>query len=83
MTSNVFNALIVVGVSGTIAAFGNIPKSILTRDFPAMLILSAAIGIFGLNYRKPSGEGRIGWLLGTLWILSYVAYAAILLKQES
>ena len=81
--SNVFNALIVVGASGTIAAFGNIPKSILTRDFPAMLILSAAIGIFGLNYRKPSGEGRIGWLLGTLWILSYAVYVTILLEQES
>ena len=81
--SNVFNALIVVGVSGSIAAFKNIPSSILARDFPAMLILSAAIGIFGLNYRKPSSNGRIGWFLGALWILSYVAYVLILLKQES
>ena len=81
--SNVFNALIVVGVSGTIAPFKNIPGTILTRDFPMMMIATVLIGIFGLNFRKPSTAGRIGWLAGLILLLSYVGYVLILLNQET
>ena len=80
--SNVFNALIVVGVSGSIAPFGEIPSGILSRDFPAMMILTLLIGLFGLNFRKPSSAGRIGRFAGLLWVLAYGAYCAILLRLE-
>ena len=80
--SNVFNALIVVGASGLIAPFGNIPSGILYRDVPAMLILTLLIGIFGLNLKKPSATGEIGRFAGLIWILAYVAYCAVLLAQE-
>ena len=80
--SNVFNALIVVGASGLIAPFGNIPSGILYRDFPTMLILTLLIGIFGLNLKKPSAAGKIGRFAGLVWILTYAAYCAILLAQE-
>ena len=80
--SNVFNALIVVGASGLIAPFGNIPSGILYRDFPAMLILTLLIGIFGVNLKKPSATGKIGRIGGLVWILAYVAYCALLLNQE-
>lgn len=80
--SNVFNAMIVVGASGTIAPFGNIPQGILARDFPAMMILTMLIGVFGLNLKKPSAGGRIGRIAGFVWILTYAAYCVILLGQE-
>lgn len=81
--SNVFNALIVVGASGTIAPFGNIPGGILARDFPAMLAMTLLVGVFGLNYGNPSGKGHIGRISGLVWIVSYVAYVAVLLNQET
>ena len=80
--SNVFNALIVVGASGLIAPFDKIPGGILARDFPAMLILTIAIGLFGFNLKKPSAGGKIGRIAGLSLILSYVIYCVILLGQE-
>ena len=80
--SNVFNTLIVVGMSATIAPFGNIPKGVMYRDFPMMFIMSLLVGLFGLNMKRPRENGSIGWKLGLIWILSYIGYAAILLIQE-
>ena len=80
--STVFNTLRVIGASGAIAPFGNIPGGILARDFPAMLVLTLFIGVFGFNFGKPSEKGRIGWLPGLIWILFYLAYVLVLFNQE-
>ena len=80
--SNFFNTLAVVGLSGTICPFKDVSSHVLSRDLPVMVLLSLSIGFFGINYRKPSGTGRIARLEGAAWLLVFVGYAALLIMQE-
>ncbi|MBR4616006.1 MAG: sodium:calcium antiporter, partial [Kiritimatiellae bacterium] len=80
--SNFFNTLAVVGLSGTICPFKDVSPHVLSRDLPVMVLLSLSIGFFGINYRKPSGAGRIARLEGAAWLLVFVGYAALLIMQE-
>ena len=81
--SNFFNTLAVVGLSGAISPFGKVSPYVLTRDLPAMLLLSASIGAFGFNLRSPRSSGRIGRIKAIAWLLAFGLYLAILFKQES
>ena len=82
MSENFFNTLTVVGLSGTICPFKDVSPLVLSRDLPIMVFLSLSIGFFGINYRKPSADGRITRLEGAAWLLVFVGYAALVMMQE-
>ena len=80
--SNIFNMLGVVGLSGSISPFKNISPYIITRDLPALLLLSLSIAIFGINFRNIRQPGQIGRMKGIVWLLAFAAYLGIMLYQE-
>ena len=80
--SNFFNTLAVVGIAGAIAPFRGFSPYILSRDLPLMIGLSASIAIFGFNFRNPRAGGHVNRWEGAFWILSYVAYLAVMIYQE-
>lgn len=80
--SNFFNTLAVVGLSGTICPFKEVSPHVLYRDLPVMVLLSLSIGIFGVNYRKPTAGGRISRWEGAVWLLAFLVYAILLVMQE-
>ena len=55
---------------------------VLSRDLPIMVFLSLSIGFFGINYRKPSADGRITRFEGAAWLLVFVGYATLVMMQE-
>lgn len=81
--SNFFNALVVVGVAGSISPFSGFSGYILTRDLPVMTFFSILIAVFGLNFRNPKKDGTINRLEGALWILLFLAYLAYMIPQEA
>ena len=80
--SNFFNALAVVGLSGTIRPFDITSIGVFTRDFPAMIILSLSIALFAYKRGALRSRTRIGRLKGVLWVASFLIYLAILIFQE-
>lgn len=72
--SNMFNLLGVLGLPGAIAP-GPIPPDVLTRDFPAMLILTLLIFVVGWGTRRPA---RLPRPAGLLLVVSFCAYMALL-----
>ena len=81
--SNFFNTLTVVGLATSISASEGFSRSILTRDIPAMAALSLSILAFGVNWRNPREEGRIGRRLGVLWLVSFAVYMFFVLKDAT
>ncbi len=81
--SNFFNTLAVVGLAGSIYPIKDFSPWILSRDLPLMAMASISIVVFGLNYRKPREHGSIGRVAGAIWVLSFIAYSALMLYQET
>ncbi|HBO98915.1 MAG TPA: calcium/sodium antiporter [Verrucomicrobia bacterium] len=81
--SNFFNSLAVVGLSCVINPPAKFSPYILTRDLPLMIALSASIALFGFNRRNPSANGTVTRKEAVVWILAYIAYAGVMLVQES
>ena len=81
--SNFFNALAVVGTSGAISPFRDVSPLVFTRDLPVMVLLTLSIGIFGLSFRRPRSPGTITRPFGIIWLLSFIAYLIILIRQEA
>ena len=79
--SNFFNTLAVVGVSGLVRPFTCEGGYVLSRDLWMMVALSASIALFGCSFRRRN-SGVIGRVKGVVWILSFLAYFALLLIQE-
>ena len=79
--SNFFNTLAVVGVSGRVHPFTCEGGYVLSRDLWMMVALSASIALFGCSFRRRS-SGVIGRVKGVVWILSFLAYFALLLIRE-
>ena len=80
--SNLFNTLAVVGLAGAISPFRNVSPFILTRDLPVMIVLSASLALFGVNwgdFRKP---GEIGRRKGLVWLAVFMVYLAVMVWQE-
>lgn len=74
--SNLFNTLGVVGIAGVIAPTA-VDPSIMTRDFPVMLVLTLSLFVVGMGFKgKP---GSINRLEGAVLVLAYVGYMAYLL----
>ncbi|WP_338074225.1 calcium/sodium antiporter [Halochromatium glycolicum] len=69
--SNMFNLLAVVGIAGVIMPMPTLAPAILTRDWPVMMGLIAALFVMAYGFR---GQGRINRLEGALLVLAFVAY---------
>lgn len=80
--SNFFNTLAVVGLSGLLAPFGAENRASIFRDLAVMTALSLSIFLFGFNFRSLKGGGSIGRIKGSLWIIAFAAYLAVILFQE-
>ena len=80
--SNIFNTLGVVGLAGTISPFKGTSPYILTRDLPALVLLSLSIAVFGVNFRSLSQPGRIGRAKGLVWIGAFAVYLGVMLWRE-
>jgi cation:H+ antiporter len=79
--SNFLNTLAVVGVSGLVRPFTCEGGYVLSRDLWMMVALSASIALFGCSFRRRN-SGVIGRVKGVVWLLSFLAYFALLLIQE-
>ena len=81
--SNLFNTLAVVGLAGAISPFRNFSPLVAVRDLPLMVAMSLSILVFGMNWRRPMFNGRVGFVKGLVWLLSFVAYTAVMIYQET
>jgi len=75
--SNMFNLLAVVGIAAVIAPVPVLPPEILTRDWPVMLMMTAALFLMAYGFR---GESRLNRTEGLFLLLAYLAYTGWLLK---
>lgn len=74
--SNLFNTLGVVGIAGAIAPAA-VDPTLITRDFPVMLLLTLSLFVVGMGFKgKP---GSINRPEGAVLVLAYVGYMAYLL----
>ncbi len=75
--SNVYNLLAVYSLPGFISGM-TLGDTVLVRDFPVMLVLTAVLFLMGYGYKKP---GRINRLEGIVLLMAYVAYQWIVYQQ--
>lgn len=80
--SNLFNVLAVVGFAGSLSPFGKVAPTVLSRDMPVLLALSASILLFGANWRTVRSPGVVGRWKGALWIAILIAYLVTTIVQE-
>ena len=73
--SNMFNTLGVLGLPGAICP-GPVDETVLGRDYPAMLAVTALVGLLGWKFGF--GGRRLGRVSGSVLLLIYVAYIATL-----
>ena len=76
--SNMFNLLAVLAMPGLIAP-SILDPMILWRDFPVMIALTLALFLFAYFGKG----GRIGRFAGSLMLVGYIAYNALLAVQSS
>lgn len=68
--SNMYNLLAVYSIPGLIAP-GALAESVVSRDFPVMLVFTVALFFMGYGFRK---QGRINRLEGLILLLGYGCY---------
>jgi len=76
--SNMFNLLAVLAMPGLIAP-SVLDPMILLRDFPVMIALTIALFLFAYFGKN----GRMGRVAGSLMLVSYIGYNALLAVQSS
>lgn len=81
--SNFFNMLAVVGLATSISPASNFSRYIMIRDLPTTIVLSLAITIFGVNWRKPRESGSLNRFEGFLWLSVFVVYTAFVIYSET
>lgn len=74
--SNMFNTLAVVGLAGIIHPT-IVPPEVLQRDMVVMGTLTLSLLLFTLSFK---GQGRIGRVKGSIWLVSFVAYTCYLIN---
>ncbi len=74
--SNLFNTLAVVGIAGVIKPI-SVPGEVLSRDWAIMLAVTLLLIGLGLLPRR-----KLGRAAGSLLLLSFVAYTALLVIQQ-
>lgn len=89
--SNLFNALVVVGTAAAIcptekaagyADYQPLSPYVLTRDLPLLVVVSAMLVLFGMNWRRMRENGRISRGEGAVWVLLFIVYMAVMVYQE-
>lgn len=81
--SNFFNSLAVVGLSGVIKPFNITSAGVFARDLPVMVLLSLSIAVFAFNGKSLESHSQIAKWKGVLWVLCFLAYLALLVRQET
>jgi len=81
--SNFFNMLAVVGLAMSISPANGFSRYIMSRDLPMTLVLSLAITVFGVNWRRPRENGSFNRIEGVLWIVVFLAYTGLVIFQET
>jgi cation:H+ antiporter len=76
--SNLFNTLAVVGIAASISPL-QVPAEAVSRDLMVMVALTVALFVLGWGWR--GRPGRINRIEGTLLLLAYVGYTAVLLRS--
>ncbi len=74
--SNMFNLLAVVGIAGVITPMEPIATEVLTRDWPAMLILTVALLVFAFGFK---GQGKINRWEGAGLLAMFITYNTYLI----
>ena len=69
--SNMFNILAVAGIAGAIMPMPELLPEVLTRDWPVMMALTAALFLMAYGFRN---KGRITRINGALLVLAFTAY---------
>ena len=77
--SNTFNTLVAVGIVGVIGP-GAVDPRVLTRDFPVMIGLMLALFAMAYGFGR---EGRITRAEGTVLLLAFAAYLALLVRAAA
>ncbi|WP_044470914.1 calcium/sodium antiporter [Mannheimia massilioguelmaensis] len=77
--SNLFNTLAVVGIAGTISPM-QVGSEVFNRDILVMSILTLLLLVFGLNFGKHKGKGKINRFEGFIFFLIYLGYNFYLLQ---
>ena len=72
--SNIFNSLIVVGISAIISPM-NVDSLILQRDLPVTAFLTLLLLLFGIHLKN---EPKIGRVKGIFLFLFYIVYTVYL-----
>ena len=75
--SNVYNLLAVYSLPGFISGI-SLGDTVLVRDFPVMLALTAVLFLMGYGYKKP---GRISRLEGLVLLMAYGSYQWMVYQQ--
>lgn len=73
--SNIFNTLVVIGISGVVRET-TVDSIIVKRDFMIMLFLTLSLFLFGYRFKKI--VGRINRFEGLLLLAIYLGYNALL-----
>lgn len=71
--SNIFNLLGVLGIAAILSPVELVPI-ILTRDFPAMFLITGALYLMASDFRGP---GRIGRRSGSALLLMFIGYITL------
>ncbi|MYM64431.1 calcium/sodium antiporter [Pseudomaricurvus sp. HS19] len=69
--SNMFNILAVAGIAGSIMPMPELLPEVLTRDWPMMMGLTAALFLMAYGFRN---KGRITRLNGALLVVAFTIY---------
>ncbi len=76
--SNMFNLLAVVGIAGSIAPVDALPSELLWRDWPVVMALNVVLLVMAYGFRGP---GHINRVEGSLLLLAFAAYNAVLVHS--
>ena len=69
--SNMFNILAVIGIAGSITPITNLLPEVMSRDWPVMMALTAALFVMAYGFK---GQGKINRWEGVCLLLGFIAY---------
>ncbi|WP_317931004.1 calcium/sodium antiporter [Halioxenophilus sp. WMMB6] len=69
--SNMFNLLAVIGIAGVIHPIPSMLSEVMTRDWPAMMVLMAALFVMAYGFK---GEGRVNRFEAVILLIIFAGY---------
>lgn len=81
--SNMFNILAVAGIAGFISPMTDINSDVILRDLPVVMLMTIGLLIMAWGFRRNgvSRQGAIGRIDGSILLIAFVAYNALLLSM--